>query len=233
MDYSVSKWQSTKVIELGSTAFRQFRAPNTNCYKIHGYFLTAKLWIGGSHLDDRGWIFGFGDLKDVRKTLQDNFDHRFAADPNDPILPQLKELHAIGAINLNIFEKGVGIERFAEFVFDVANKHISSISNGRCWVDQVEVFEHDKNSAIYSRKEVIGNWLADCSTGVGLDGRVVIGANVTEPTILCEDSVKPLDLAPGIKTATSPFIPTDQNAATVGKVSTPGLGGLFAGTRLG
>lgn len=237
MDYSVSKWQSTKVIELGSAAFRQWRA-QSHCNKIHGYLLTAKIWVGGSNLDDRNWIYDFGGFKKIREELQEQIDHKTVVAQDDPELDMFIELNKRGIIDLKILP-AVGVEKFAEYVFNVVSKHIKADTNGRCWVDQVEVFEHDKNSAIYSRKEVIGNWLADCSTGVGLDGRVVVGANVTEPTILCEDipkptfppntlqsegeikmtetPVQPLDLSPGIKTVTSPFIPVDKNAATVGK----------------
>jgi len=45
---------------------------------------------------------------------------------------------------------GVGIEKFAEYCFKISNNFIKEQSEGRCWVDKVEVFEHENNSAIYT-----------------------------------------------------------------------------------
>jgi len=42
---------------------------------------------------------------------------------------------------------GVGIEKFAEWVFNNANEHIKHTTGNRCWVQQVEVWEHEQNSA--------------------------------------------------------------------------------------
>jgi hypothetical protein len=47
---------------------------------------------------------------------------------------------------------GTGIERIAEFCFKAANDFIKESTDGRCWVDRVEVFEHENNSAIYTDK---------------------------------------------------------------------------------
>ena len=45
-------------------------------------------------------------------------------------------------------EGGVGIERTAEWCFETANSLIRKLTKDRCWVEKVEVWEHDKNSAI-------------------------------------------------------------------------------------
>ena len=36
----------------------------------------------------------------------------------------------------------------------MSNDFISEQSEGRCWVDNVEVFEHENNSAIYTENMV-------------------------------------------------------------------------------
>jgi len=46
-------FQSTKIIELGSCAFRQWRAEDTHCKYVHGYQLKAKFWFGCQGLDDK------------------------------------------------------------------------------------------------------------------------------------------------------------------------------------
>jgi 6-pyruvoyltetrahydropterin/6-carboxytetrahydropterin synthase len=46
---------------------------------------------------------------------------------------------------------GVGIEKFANFCFEVADDYIKESTYGRCWVQKVEVWEHEGNSAIYEK----------------------------------------------------------------------------------
>ena len=202
------------MIELGSAAFRQWRAKPKNCGVLHGYLLTAKIWVSGTELDDRNWIYDFGGFKEIRKELQEHFDHRTVVAQDDCELEMFKELDKRGIINLNIME-AVGVEKFAEYVFNVANKRIQQDTNGRCWVDQVEVFEHDKNSAIY-RKKVLEE--------SPLNGDIIHTPLTYTPTDATKDQ-------PGVTYCTPQLI--DQHAASVGRVATQGIGNLFGGTRLG
>ncbi len=145
------EYQSTKVIELGSAAFRQWRATHSHCRFLHGYQLKAKLWFGGSSLDEKNWIVDFGGLKELKAKLQYLFDHTTTVAADDPELETFKELDRKGIIQLRVFDKGVGIERVAEKVFEVSNEYIKSLTAGRCWVDKVEVFEHEDNSATFTK----------------------------------------------------------------------------------
>ena len=47
-------------------------------------------------------------------------------------------------------KEGVGIEMFAKYCADKANEFVSNLTNNRCWVKKVEVWEHEQNSAIYT-----------------------------------------------------------------------------------
>ncbi len=154
----MSKYTSTKVIELGSCAFRQpnaaFNRPGAGvnskrCSFVHGYKLQAKFWFECNHLDDKNWVVDFGGLGNLKLMLQHQFDHTLTIDREDPLLPLFEELHERGGCDLRIMD-GVGIEKVAEWCFEVANQHIKEITNNRCWVSKVEVWEHDKNSAIYT-----------------------------------------------------------------------------------
>jgi len=143
-------YQSTKVIELGSCAFRQWRATHSHCQFLHGYQLIAKLWFGGAELDEKNWVVDFGGLKELKAKLQHIFDHTTCVAADDPELEMFKELDSRGIIQLRILEKGVGIERVAEEVYRVASEHITTLTDGRCWVEKVEAFEHADNSALYT-----------------------------------------------------------------------------------
>jgi 6-pyruvoyltetrahydropterin/6-carboxytetrahydropterin synthase len=142
-------YTSTKVIELGSCAFRQWGADHSHCHFIHGYQLKAKFWFGCSELDNKNWAVDFGGLKSLKAQLQDVFDHTLCVAANDPCLDLFRELERRDAVKLRVFEKGVGIERASELCYNIASSFIQSQYGDRCWVEKVEVFEHEDNSAVY------------------------------------------------------------------------------------
>lgn len=148
-------YQSTKIIELGSCAFRQWRA-DSHCKYIHGYRLIAKFWFSCSTLDDKNWVVDFGGLKNLKSILENQFDHTFCVAGDDPQLKLFQQLHDARVCDLRIMEGGVGIEKTAEWCFKIADAHIRDLTKDRCWVEQVEVWEHDKNSAIYSVSRCCG-----------------------------------------------------------------------------
>ena len=144
-------FESTKIIELGSCAFRQWRAVDTHCCKLHGYRLMAKFWFGCTGLDDKNWVINFGGLKEIKKVLQEQFDHTLCIAKDDPLLEHFKELDQLGGCVLKIMD-GVGIEKTAEWCFKTVDPMIREMSVGRCWLNKVEVWEHDLNSAIYEKR---------------------------------------------------------------------------------
>lgn len=143
-------FKSTKVIELGSCAFRQPTA-TSHCKYLHGYRLTAKFWFEADSLDQNNWVVDFGGLKDLKTILQDQFDHTTCVSAKDPKLSLFKQLFDEGLCDLRIMD-GVGIEKFAEWCWEAADKHVVKITDGRCKCVKVEVFEHENNSAIYEKQ---------------------------------------------------------------------------------
>lgn len=151
---------STKVIELGSCAFRQPNAAHNRqnagsnskrCSFVHGYLLKAKFWFECEFLDDKNWVVDFGSLRDLKNILEKQFDHTLCIDAMDPLLEVFKQLQEKGGCDLRIMD-GVGIEKTAEFCFKTADKYIRDSTSHRCWVSKVEVWEHERNSAIYTKK---------------------------------------------------------------------------------
>jgi 6-pyruvoyltetrahydropterin/6-carboxytetrahydropterin synthase len=147
----MTRHYSTKVIELGSTAFRQPNA-KSHCSKVHGYQLKAKLWFGANELNECNWVFDFSDLKELKESLQKTFDHKLIISKDDPAKSAFRELERYGAVDIVVFDEGVGIEKFAEFVFNSADSYVKFKTSGRVWCEKVEVFEHDLNSAIYEKE---------------------------------------------------------------------------------
>lgn len=204
----MSKFQSTKVIELGSCAFRQWSA-TSHCKHVHGYQLKAKFWFGASSLDEKNWVVDFAGLKELKALLQHQFDHTLCIAANDPLLSLFQELHKQGGCDLRIME-GVGIEKTAEWCALAADEFIRKATNNRCWVDQVEVFEHELNSAIYSTQQTLA---ADVATPTKTEqlSTTVIAQNIESPA---QPSITP-------------------RPAHVGPNNSPGKGDWFKGTSWG
>jgi 6-pyruvoyltetrahydropterin/6-carboxytetrahydropterin synthase len=115
---------------------------------VHGYQLKAKFYFSASSLDSNNWIIDFGGLKVLKQILNDQFDHTLCIAENDPLLEIFQHLHNLGGCNLKVMS-GVGIEKTAEWCFKAAKTFISNLTYKRCKVTRVEVWEHDRNSAIY------------------------------------------------------------------------------------
>lgn len=142
------RYISTKIIPMGSTAFRQWRA-DSHCKLIHGYRLQCKLWFTADELDERNWVFDFGGCKEIKKILEKQYDHTTVVAADDPELDTFKLMSDKGMIDLRIAEKGVGIERTAEWVYDTVNEYVLRSTQNRVRVIKVEVWEHEGNSAVY------------------------------------------------------------------------------------
>lgn len=204
-------YTSTKVIELGSCAFRQWGADHSHCHYIHGYQLKAKFWFGCSELDSKNWAVDFGGLKQLRAQLQDVFDHTLCVAANDPCMDIFKELEKRDAVKLRVFEKGVGIERASELCYNIASSFVQSHYGDRCWVEKVEVFEHEDNSAVY----------APVRSTASADANLVIADEVSAPVVA--EAAQPLpDVAQH-----------NPRAAHVGGNVSTGKGNWFQGTTWG
>ena len=216
----MSNYQSTKVIELGSCAFRQWRATHSHCKYLHGYQLKAKIWFGASTLDDKNWCVDFGGLKELKSKLQYVFDHTTTVAADDPELDIFKDLDKRGLIQLRILDKGVGVERVAETVHSIANAYIKLLTNNRCWVDAVEVFEHEENSAVYTSGDEV-NFTCSYSNTSTND----LSADIPTTTTTTSDNVD------AYTDAVAAVI--NDRAARVGPNTSQGKSDWFAGTSWG
>lgn len=149
----MSPYQSTKIIELGSCAFRQWRATHSHCQFVHGYQLKAKFWFEADQLDEKNWVVDFAGLKGLKAILQEQFDHTLCVAKDDPLLFKFIALEQEGACQLRMMD-GVGIEKTAEWCFNAAKQYLKTIYGTRCRVSQVEVWEHADNSATFKESYI-------------------------------------------------------------------------------
>src|SRR6056300_20557 len=124
-----------------SCAFRQWRA-DSHCNLIHGYALQFEFAFGCSELDERNWAVDFGGLKELKEWLKEMFDHTYLLAEDDPEFDTISALAEKNLIDLRIVP-AVGCERFAEMAFNKADAIVKELTEGRCWVQEVTVREHE------------------------------------------------------------------------------------------
>ena len=78
------KYTSTKEYhDAFPCAYRQWRA-DSHCNLIHGYSFSMKFYFGTNDLDARNWAADYGGLKELKKFLEDQFDHTLIVAHDDP-----------------------------------------------------------------------------------------------------------------------------------------------------
>ena len=109
--------------------------------------LGFKFVFEAQELDERNWVYDFGNCKWIKAWLEENFDHTLAVDVKDPELLNLTELGDKGLAKV-VEMNGVGCEKFAEHVYNFVAPQVKEQTGGRVKLKSVEVFEHGANSAI-------------------------------------------------------------------------------------
>lgn len=146
---------STKMFGPISTNHRQWKHQG-HCAQIHGYGRHVKITFGSNTgLDERGWIQDFGDCRYIKKWLEDQWDHKTLIAEDDPHLEDIINLQNINKenpiIKINVIRKpyGPGIELSCRYVFD----HVNQMLPKNKFVQEVEIWEHENNSAKYVRSK--------------------------------------------------------------------------------
>lgn len=239
----MSTFNSTKLIKLGSCAFRQFTA-ESHCKYVHGYRLSAKITISCKEVDKNNWCFDFGDFKEIKSILGYQFDHTLCIAENDPLRSTFELLQSQGGCDLRIMP-AVGIEKFAEWCYNTVNKFVQNRTHKRCWVSTVELFEHEENSAIYSPKcdnvaptltAVSGDELLAKYTEKFLFDEVpvpVVNGSWENVNIYTNPEPEPTPASTPDPVPTPTPEPNQRRGANVGSNNSPGKGNWFAGTTWG
>ena len=145
-------FQSTKYFSGYSCCFRQWRATHSHCRFLHGYGLSFRVVFQGD-LDLRNWVCDFGCFKrnGIADRLSFLFDHTTIIAEDDPEISNFYMLEEKGLVQLRVVA-AVGAERFAELVCHEVNALLDTDSEhaGRVRAVQVECFENERNSAVYT-----------------------------------------------------------------------------------
>ena len=150
-------YKSRKKFDGFSTCFRQWRANTTHCQYLHGYDVEFEVTFEGD-LDHRNWVWDFGGMKRAKNLIEGRqpkewmeymFDHTVVIAEDDPAMDDFVDLDARGIIQLRVI-KGVGAEKFAEFLYYKLDEFVQLETEGRVKVVKVKFMENHKNSAIYA-----------------------------------------------------------------------------------
>ena len=147
----VYQWVSTKeYVDAFPCAYRQFRA-DSHCNLIHGYSFSMKFYFGCDTLDVRNWCCDYGGLKELKKVLEDQFDHTLLVAQDDPKLWVYKILEEEKMAKLTILPR-LGCEGLADMLYKYVNGVYIPEFWGpgeaeRLWCFRVEVRETQSNMA--------------------------------------------------------------------------------------
>jgi len=148
--------KSTKVyrnLPCGHAQWFDQKADGTpgHCAQIHGYDRSVEFTFAGE-VDDHGWIVPFGDLKPVKDFLEYYFDHVTVLPADDPRLDSLRtsEHYQYKGLlgTLRVLPSGVSMEMSSLFIWEHVNAYIYQTTSGRCYVERVRVYEHERNDAM-------------------------------------------------------------------------------------
>jgi len=214
----MSAYTSSKQFELGSTAFRQWKADHSHCRFIHGYQLKTQLTFGCHSLDDKNWCVDFGGLDTLKQILRNHFDHTLVAAGDDPEITTFQDLDSKGILQLRIMNEGVGVEKFAEYVYKTADAFVDEASEGRCFVVKAKVTEHEDNWAEYTKEDKEASADHECCQATT--------ETTPDPEPEPEPEPEPPNQDPGRPQS-------GRQGAQVGPNVSPGKGNWFAGTTWG
>jgi 6-pyruvoyl-tetrahydropterin synthase len=121
-----------------------------HCAQVHGYDRSVEFTFAGEP-DEHGWIVPFGKLKDVKDFLEYYFDHVTVLPADDPRIKNIPSamVNDGGLLGtLRVLPSGVSMEMSSVFIWEHVNHYIHVITDGRCYVERVRVYEHERNDAM-------------------------------------------------------------------------------------
>lgn len=110
-----------------------------------------KFFFGTNDLDARNWAADYGGLKELKRVLEDQFDHTLLVAEDDPELDFYKEMEKRKIAKLTILPK-LGCEGLADQLYKFVNgvyipDYWGQGESARLWCYRVEVRETQANMA--------------------------------------------------------------------------------------
>ena len=147
---NAKNFKSTKSFTGVPCTHRQWRA-ESHCRFVHGYSREFHFEFAASELTKEGWVVDFGGLKELKKWLEQIFDHTFLVAQDDPELETFKLLQEKNMAKLTILPR-LGCEGLADMLYKYVNGvYIPDMwgpgEAARLWCYRIEVRETQSNMA--------------------------------------------------------------------------------------
>ena len=126
---------------------RQWKA-TSHCSFLHGYDRWVELEWEGTR-NELGWVVDFGDLREVKDLLEQQFDHTTLIDPSDPFMSSFEELDKSGVISMRVMDPTM--EGMTLWVRDLVQPWTSE-HYPNAQLIRVTCWENEKNAASWSSK---------------------------------------------------------------------------------
>jgi len=110
-----------------------------------------KFFFGTDNLDVRNWAADYGGLKELEKTLEDQFDHTLIVAADDPEMETYKLLEAKKMAKIVVLPR-LGCEGLSDMLYRYVNAiyipdYLGEGEAQRLWCYRVEVRETQSNMA--------------------------------------------------------------------------------------
>jgi 6-pyruvoyltetrahydropterin/6-carboxytetrahydropterin synthase len=100
------------------------------CRHLHGHNGRAEITLEAAHLDQRGMLVDFGDIKQkVQRWIDENLDHNMLLCRDDPLVPVLQDQGE----RLFLMDENPTAENIARLIFDHARDAGLPVVNVQLW----------------------------------------------------------------------------------------------------
>ena len=123
--------------------------PPNPCLNIHGHSYRVEITVGSNTLNQQEMVIDFYHIKAALKDLIDNqLDHSFIIDKNDPLYPSFKE--HFGFLKLTVVDFCPTAEAIAKYIYDYLEEKLTEAGlTGEIKLISVVVWETETGKAEY------------------------------------------------------------------------------------
>lgn len=123
-----------------------------HCRFVHGHNWRFKVKLKSEVLDENGFVYDFGQFKQLKEWFTEMFDHTLIINEDDPMIDFFKENEKYKDCklwDLRIVPSG-SAENLAKYIYGYINKNFIK-DNSNYQLVSVTVLEDEKNNASYEQ----------------------------------------------------------------------------------
>jgi 6-pyruvoyltetrahydropterin/6-carboxytetrahydropterin synthase len=118
-----------------------------HCRYVHGHSWTIRVTFASESLDAHGFVVDFGNLKYLKRWIDEHLDHAILLCPDDPLAKAMVAA-APDAFKVHWIDNA-SCEALARHVFHVFSKLVHDHEHGRVRITRIEVWEDPRNMTTY------------------------------------------------------------------------------------